>query len=146
MNFDKPARSSSRLKKRPRRRIYAPGSRGQRWNHHATWISAVIAAATVVVTGLALGHPNHPLVTYFPLLVVAWAVVPPIWFWFEFYFLYLVDGEEGSEDLFKHGQQTAVAIWAGIALSLGGLAWSDRLKPPAAAVTHCCVCKDEPTQ
>ncbi len=59
-----------------------------------------------------------------------WAVLPPVWFWFEYYYLYKRHGAVGTFELFKHGQQTAVAIWAGIALSLVAVASSDNFKDP----------------
>lgn len=38
-----------------------------------------------------------------------WIIVPPIWFWFEYYFLY-EDGKPGLDE-FKHGQGQSSKIW-----------------------------------
>lgn len=129
--------------KAARRRIYLPGSRGQRLNRRAAWISGVLAVATVVLTWFALANPAHPCVRYFPLLVLGWAVGPPLWFWFEYYFVYLAEGAPGSEEWFKHGQQVSFAIWAGIALSLGGIASSDRFDAATKSDRSCSVIEDK---
>jgi len=50
-----------------------------------------------------------------------WAILPPIWFWFQFFVLFkpqndLETGEKQKRDFehFKHGQQITAAIWAGL--------------------------------
>ena len=50
-------------------------------------------------------------------LVFAWSVLPPFWFWFEYFFNFKPFGRHSNPKAFdhlKHGQQTAAAIWAGV--------------------------------
>lgn len=70
-----------------RSRIYARGSRGERCNKIATWVSATLALATVVAVVWAVLNANHPAAVYFPVLALLWAVGPPVWFWYEYFFL-----------------------------------------------------------
>ena len=51
-----------------------------------------------------------------------WAVGPPIWFWAEYYYVFLSSKGARSERAFeglKHGQQLSTAIWAGLLLAQG---------------------------
>lgn len=58
-----------------------------------------------------------------------WAVGPPSWFWYEYFYLYPKYGNpEGFESL-KYGQQVAVAIWAGVSLAVFALLSSEHFKP-----------------
>mgnify|MGYP001604867709 CR=1 FL=1 len=67
-------------------------------------------------------------------LAAMWAVGAPLWFWYEYFYIYRARGGglADSFDQFKHGQQTAVAIWAGLTVSLTAFAASDFSKPPSA--------------
>ena len=68
-----------------------------------------------------------------------WLIMPPLWFWYEFFWIYDRRGKPGTIELFKHGQQVSIAIWAGVGLCLGGLATSDHFKEPKHAAPHCVV-------
>jgi hypothetical protein len=48
-----------------------------------------------------------------------WILVPPIWFWFEYYFLY-TEGKNGMEEL-KHGQDQSAKVWLALITVLFGL-------------------------
>jgi hypothetical protein len=63
------------------------------------------------------------------LTIGIWAVVPPVWFWIEYFFIYRRYGQPGTLELFKYGQDVAKAIWAGVLAALVGLAASDLTKP-----------------
>jgi len=56
---------------------------------------------------------------YRTLILFAWAVFPPIWFWYEYFCLYPV--LETSLDDFKHGQELSRNIWAGVLAALVAL-------------------------
>ena len=43
------------------------------------------------------------------LLGVVWAIFPPLWFWFEYFFLW----DRAQLEHFKHGQALSGAIWLG---------------------------------
>ena len=64
------------------------------------------------------------------LLALIWAVVPPLWFWYEYHWI-IHDPKKGDSsqlDKYKYGVQTGVAIWAGVALSLAAYISSDHFK------------------
>ena len=64
-------------------------------------------------------------------LAAAWAICAPTWFFVEFHYFYReAPGGEDSWELFKHGQQLAVAVWAAFAATLYALGSSDIAKPP----------------
>lgn len=56
-------------------------------------------------------------------LAIFWAVLPPCWFWIEYWKLYVKhgDGSDAAFAQFKHNQSLSTAIWAGILLLLGVL-------------------------
>jgi uncharacterized membrane protein len=64
-------------------------------------------------------------------LAAAWLIGAPLWFWYEYFFIYRAvgGGQQDSFEFFKHGQQLAAAIWAGLAASLGAFAASDYAQP-----------------
>jgi hypothetical protein len=48
--------------------------------------------------------------------IVLWTLLPPIWFWFEYFFDYLRKWEPGHEpppdfDVFKYGQDVSLRVW-----------------------------------
>ncbi len=55
------------------------------------------------------------------LLLVFWAIAPPVWFWFEFHYLYRECAAQDSFDYFKYSQQVSVAIWAGVVFCITAL-------------------------
>ena len=112
----------------PRVPIYEPG-----WAAWIGRIAGVIAGGALIRTlWLVLDvwskgpRPDHVYTIY--VLAALWAVLPPIWFWFEYFFVYRVKGRDGTFELFKHGQQTSIAIWAGVTLSLVAFASSEYFK------------------
>jgi len=112
----------------PRQEIYPLGS-----SEHAT----VKRIATVAAYGAFLSAVLAILVAVFKLqyaqgviyaLAALWAIGAPSWFFYEYFFIYREVGVEGSWDLFKHGQQLAVAIWAGLTATLTVFGASDFVK------------------
>lgn len=62
---------------------------------------------------------------FLPVLIFAWTVFPPLWFWYEYFFLFKTFGKHENPhafDLFKHGQQTSRAIWAGVLACMAAIA------------------------
>jgi hypothetical protein len=100
--------------------------------HAAGWIAGVVAVASLGVA--AWGFAYKELIPVVVCLAF-WAIVPPVWFWIDWFFIYGKHGDPDQIEQFKHGQQLSAAIWAAMALFLGALASSDRLKenPPAQA-------------
>jgi hypothetical protein len=109
----------------PTEALYCPESNAKLVVQTAAWISASLLILTLITVILAICY-RRQLVIY--ICAAFWAVVPPIWFWAEYFFLYRVYGNPGTLDLFKYGQDTSKAIWAGVALTLGALAASSFFK------------------
>ena len=112
----------------PRARIFVSGSRAERYTHAAGIVSVVLFLITIVLMIAAVWRGGQSWGVVIAALAMLWAVGAPAWFWYEYFFMYRLDGEPGSFDLYKHGQQVSIAIWAGLAVSLGALASSDFFK------------------
>lgn len=46
------------------------------------------------------------------LLLVAWGILPPVWFVVEYFFIFLPYGAPGSFGFFQYGQDIASKLWA----------------------------------
>ena len=100
---------------------------------------SVVAPALAVITILlslaiaASDCPNGKAVVFG--LAAAWAILPPCWFLYDFLYLYKRVGKPETWETFKHGQQLAVALWAGLTASLGVLGASDFVKSTKTEMT-----------
>src|SRR5258706_9341023 len=97
----------------------------KRWNIVQTIVS--VAATAFAIWSLYLAKegfgvvlsslkPNDPLYqTKIQQVVVltCWIVLPPVWFWFEYFFLYTpaVGPTKPPIDEYKHGVDVASKIW-----------------------------------
>lgn len=114
--------------------IYRLGSKQQVAVYAVASVSAALVVATLaVVIYILLTHPIHGQAIVVG-LTAFWVIWPPLWFFFEYFWLYRSAAAPDSFELFKHGQQAAIAIWAGISLTLSGLVASDFLKPAELAL------------
>jgi hypothetical protein len=116
----------------PKKPTYDPATKGSIITYRWGVVGVVSALGSVAVCFLG----NQGLLPGGRLTVavvaVLWAVGAPTWFWYEYFYLYRKYANEGTWDLFKHGQQLGVAIWAGVATSLGVFAASTFSEPPKA--------------
>jgi hypothetical protein len=87
----------------------------------AATAATMLAMTTVLVVAMVLwqlrwpkARPNDRLIGALAVLTFVWAVLPPIWFWFEHWFLYSPYGDKEAFAQFRHSQQLSAAIWAGI--------------------------------
>ena len=92
----------------------------------AAWLAIVLLAVTVAVAVCAWNSKDP---TFLYILGAIWAVAPPVWFWYEYFYVYRSSGDPSGFEQFKYGQQVAIAIWAGVALTLFGYVSSERFKP-----------------
>ena len=60
-------------------------------------------------------------------LTAAWTLLPPAWFWVDYFLVFRPYGDLAQFEKFQHGQQVSAAIWAAMALALGVLASSNAL-------------------
>lgn len=98
---------------------------------------AAVSSLVLCIVAATIGLPGGK----FPvaLLAASWAVLPPIWFWWEYFGMYRTrHSNKGTWELFKHGQQLGVGVWAGIAASIGAFALSSLSDPKPAAATVTC--------
>ena len=99
------------------------------------WITAAaILAGVMLIVSLreayAAWQTCDPESIY--LYGAGWIIGPPIWFWIEYFIIYRRYGDPRAFESYKFGQQISVAIWAGLALLLVGLANAERFKHPKA--------------
>lgn len=81
--------------------------------------ASVLAIIGLVATGLAVKstvESSSPTSLYYA--IAGWAILPPFWFWYEYFRLYRKFGEPDTMELFKYGQQVAAAMWAGVLAAL----------------------------
>jgi hypothetical protein len=93
------------------------------------YVGASLAILAVIATAIAAcvaWRFKDPALIFVALFL--WAVIPPITFWWEYYFVYLRYGIEDRFELFKYGQQICGAIWAGVLVCLIAIASSDHFK------------------
>jgi hypothetical protein len=73
----------------------------------------VFGLAAVVVTLYTLQRKDTSRIEKYALLV-SWAIVPPLWFVIEYFFIFLPYGLEGSFKYFDYGQGVAAKLWAAV--------------------------------
>lgn len=93
------------------------------------WIGTIFALITLVVL-LANAPPvpsanNHLKLVALPFLVI-WTVVPPIYFWFDYFVLWHIESRNKTTTFstleeFKHGQELSRNLWLAIVVLLAGL-------------------------
>lgn len=106
------------------------------WQRKMAKVSVVAAVLTAAWVVYALSASHSQAQSSILTLAAIWAVAPPTWFFYEYFFVYPKAGRPGTWEAFKYGQQTAVAIWAGVTATLYGLGSSDLAKPEKAK-TEC---------
>ena len=87
------------------------------------WVGAGIALLALMVTALiAYKHLTEPTSASWQHALqgawLSWLIVPPLWFFFEYQFLFKHYGPDGAFESFKYGQDVASKIWLGIAAAL----------------------------
>jgi hypothetical protein len=106
----------------PSPRIFVTDKRRYAWVGAIT-VAAVTATAILAYCGwgetIEVGKPTCPVKVAQVIVLVAWTVVPPIWFWYEYWFIYLKghrfeDRVPENFELFKYGQDVSAKIWLAI--------------------------------
>lgn len=98
---------------------------GRRWVTGVGVIAVFLAMGSLVVAYDAW-ESREPKLLY--LFSAIWVIVPPIWFWIEYFVIYRKFGDPEAFESYKFGQQISVAIWASLALFLVGFASSEHFK------------------
>jgi hypothetical protein len=108
------------------------------------WLPVLIAIVALTATGCIAYHALSNTATHSAQpallgLAAAWAVGAPTWFFVEYYFFYKKAAAPDSWELFKHGQQVAIPVWAGIAAALYAVGTSDLAKKDSEAQVTCTI-------
>ena len=105
--------------------------------------AAVISIAALLLTlWVVYNSWNSPNIFVLYITIGAWAVVPPAWFWYDYFYVYRKYGEPDTLELFKYGQDVSKAIWAGVLAALIAFAASDVVKPKES--DDCRNCPNQP--
>ena len=92
------------------------------------WISALLLVTTLILAAVAWCL-KCVVIVY--ILAALWGITQPLWFWYEYFYVYRVQGDIAEFEKFKYGQQISVAIWAGVTILLVAYSASDHFKNPA---------------
>lgn len=88
------------------------------------WAAAMVGLVALLLGPLGFGDPldsNHPVKVLQAVILVIWIVGPPVWFWYEFFYLYKRAKNPEEWDRFKHGQEQSAKIWLALVTVLFGL-------------------------
>lgn len=96
----------------PNMHIYPHENRTPFWLVFAVAVAGVATVVGTIWTGYRSMCDKEGI--YLFIAIAVWAIGPPVWFWAEYFTIYLRWGKRDSFDLFKYGQQVAAAIWAGM--------------------------------
>jgi hypothetical protein len=94
----------------------------RRWHFWISWVSGIVAVASIVLglfgfTERFDRRSDLKLAQAGVLLI--WIVIPPLWFWFEYYFLYKKLGpSRPSMDEYKYGVEVSSKIWLALVSAL----------------------------
>jgi hypothetical protein len=92
-------------------------------------LAAIVAIGLLLITlFVCVGAWNNKDPRGGYVMGAVWAIIPPLWFWYEYFYIYLPHGDPKTFEQFKYGQQVSVAIWAGVALALFAFVSADRFK------------------
>jgi hypothetical protein len=98
------------------------------------YISAVFALASLAFASWGFGKSMGPTPSVDGIkiakviVLTAWVVLPPVWFWIEYFYIYPLRSPRPSLDEFKYGQDIASKIWVGLVTALFGLYFGKDLK------------------
>ena len=127
--MNQPADVNSKSTVNPTLPIYDSGKlMGKMWWLPITAIIVALAATICILRTALTGPKGASAQSSILMLAALWTVCAPIWFFLEYHFFYRKAPGQGSWELFKHGQQLAIAVWAGIAAALYALSTSDVVK------------------
>ena len=120
------------------------------------WVSVIggivgvitIFAAIKVLNQILNGKSGTAAAKTLALFAAIWAIGAPFWFWAEYWFLYMAsppaEGADGFAQ-FRHNQQLAAAIWAGVlAFAIVVLTQAFRTLPERAAQKAVAELKEPP--
>lgn len=94
---------------------------------YGIYLFILFGLVAVVVTLYKLSsHKTTRLEKY--LLLVAWAIIPPVWFVVEYFFVFLPHGIENSFKYFDYGQAVASKLWGAMSALIALVIYRDAEK------------------
>jgi hypothetical protein len=79
------------------------------------WVDVFIIFALIsIIVTLWYLYKKDTQLKYKYLLLVAWGILPPVWFLVEYFFLFLPSGIAESFEFFKYGQEIASKVWGAV--------------------------------
>jgi len=51
-------------------------------------------------------------------LLVSWIIIPPLWFYAEYFLIFIPHGLTGTFEFFKYGQDVASKLWAAVVATI----------------------------
>jgi hypothetical protein len=88
------------------------------------WAGAALGFVALLLGPFGSRDPldsDHPIKVLQAVFLVTWIVGPPLWFWYEFFYLYKRTKNSEDWDRFKHGQDQSAKIWLALVIVLFGL-------------------------
>jgi hypothetical protein len=92
------------------------------------WVAGIAGLTTMTATLFAWMQRYSDAQPLVALLAALWAIIPPIWFWYDYFVLFKPYAPATAHEYFRHGQQLSAAIWASITLTLAAMSSSDLFK------------------
>ena len=91
------------------------------------WMGSILAVvtATALIWGLLCADKTRLKELVLPFLVF-WTIVPPMYFWFDYFVLWHLERKRGSSQFadlpeFKHGQELSRNLWLAIVAVLAAI-------------------------
>jgi hypothetical protein len=85
------------------------------WGNGIVFSAAVVSATLLVASVITMvrAGDTKPKPSWATYVLLFWTVVPPVWFWAEFHFIWKTAPTSGSTSLevFRYGQEVSRNIW-----------------------------------
>jgi hypothetical protein len=100
------------------------------WHFWISWISGIFGLASLIFAGWGFGlkfEISSSVKVSQAIILVTWILAPPIWFWYEYFFLYRPLIRHPDErfkmtfEEYKHGVDVSSKIWLALVTALLGL-------------------------
>jgi hypothetical protein len=92
-----------------------------------TFLTILGGIAVIAIVACSNG-PNKWAQPAVLALAAAWGICGPMWFFYEYFFIYRAKGAADSWELFKHGQQLSATVWVALTATLTAVGTSDFIK------------------
>ncbi len=91
-------------------------------------VLTILGSIAVIAIVACSNGPNKWAQPIILALAAAWGIFGPMWFFYEYFFIYRTKGTVDSWELFKHGQQLSATVWVALTATLTAVGTSDFIK------------------